>query len=129
VLLGERFGRIGPLAFGIALSALGVLVLMSAEGLPRYVLGGSCLGFTWAFCLPYIQGFIASLDRHGSALAAGASASTIGGAAGPGLAASIVGDGHYQHVFLATIALFAIALTGFVASGSRIRRPAPETPR
>ena len=68
------------------------------------------LGFSWAYCLPYIQGLTAALDPHGSAIAAGASASTVGGAAGPALAAVVVGEGEYRSVMLLAIVLFLLAL-------------------
>jgi len=126
VLLGQRFGRVSPLTFGIALSVLGMLVLVSADGLLAYAIAGSCIGFAWAFCLPFIQGLLASLDAHGSAVAAGASASTIGGAAGPAVAASIVGNGQYHAVLLAAIGLLAVACAGFIVSNTQMRHTALE---
>jgi MFS family permease len=87
-----------------------------------YLLGGSMLGFSWAYCLPYIQGLTAALDPHGSAVAAGASASTVGGAIGPALAALVVGEGEYRSVMLLAIALFLVALTSLWQSGRVLRR-------
>ncbi len=79
-------------------------------------MAGCFLGFSWAFCLPFIQGTMASLDPNGSALAAGSSAAPIGGAVGPGLAAMVVGEGMYHHVILMAIILFLIAISCFVLS-------------
>jgi predicted MFS family arabinose efflux permease len=124
IAVSQRFGRTGPLALGVALSIVGLGLLMTAKGFAPYLIGTSCLGFTWAFCLPFIQGLMASLDRNGSAVAAGASASTIGDAAGPGLAAWIVGNGQYRGVFSAAIALIAFAWLGFFVSSRRARRAA-----
>ena len=109
VLMGSRFGRIKPLSLGIALAICGLLLLIKTEAFALYLTGSCLLGFSWAFCLPYIQGLLAGLDSKGSAVAAGAAASTIGGAIGPGLAALFVGDGLYDRVFIMTIVLFIAA--------------------
>ena len=79
-------------------------------------MAGICLGFAWAFCLPFIQALMASLDPNGSAIAAGASAATIGVAVGPGLAASVVEVGHYERVFMIAIALLIVSMVGFFIS-------------
>ena len=123
VLLGTRFGRKGPLAFGVAVAVAGLAILIGTEQLAFYMLGSILLGFSWAFCLPFIQGLLASLDPNGSAIAAGAASSTIGGAIGPGLAAVVVGDGDYHAVFLFAIVLLLIALTSFFLAGGRPGRP------
>lgn len=109
VLMGSRFGRIGPLSLGIVMAIAGLLLLIKADAFPLYMAGNCLLGFSWAFCLPHIQGLLAGLDKRGSAVAAGAATSTIGGAMGPGLAAIFVGDGHYDRVFVMTIVLFTAA--------------------
>jgi MFS family permease len=83
--------------------------LIRTDAFALYLAGSCLLGFSWAFCLPYIQGLLAVLDSRGSAVAAGAATSTVGGAIGPGLAALVVGDGLYDRVFIMTIALFIAA--------------------
>jgi predicted MFS family arabinose efflux permease len=117
VVIGKRLGRRGPLAFGIAVAITGLVLLITTRSYPWYFAASCCLGFSWAFCLPYFQSLMASLDPDGSAIAAGSSAATIGGAGGPGLAALIVGDGNYQYVFMLSIVLFSIAVTCFLYSG------------
>jgi predicted MFS family arabinose efflux permease len=109
VLMGRRFGRIKPLSVGIALAITGLILLIRTDAFALYLAGSCLLGFSWAFCLPYIQGLLAVLDSRGSAVAAGAATSTVGGAIGPGLAALVVGDGLYDRVFIMTIALFIAA--------------------
>lgn len=109
VLMGRRFGRIKPLSLGIVLAITGLLLLIKTDAFALYLAGSCLLGFSWAFCLPYIQGLLAGLDSGGSAVAAGAATSTVGGAIGPGLAALFVGDGLYDRVFVMTIVLFIAA--------------------
>jgi predicted MFS family arabinose efflux permease len=116
IVVGKRFGTIGPLAFGIGIAILGLAILITSGEFAWYVMAGICLGFAWAFCLPFIQALMASLDPNGSALAAGASAASIGVAVGPGLAASVVGVGHYERVFMIAIALLIVSMVGFFIS-------------
>ena len=116
VFLGDRLGRVAPLSFGIAVGIGGLFVLIESNQFMPYMAGLSMIGFSWAFCLPYIQGLLASLDRNGSAVAAGAATSTIGGATGPGIAALVVGGGNYSGVFIFASALLLVALGSFIAA-------------
>lgn len=119
ILTGDRFGWIGPLAFGVAVGVAGLAVLIGAGRFPAFLFGFVLLGFSWAFCLPYIQALLASLDPNGSAVAAGSFSSTIGGAVGPGMAALILGDRGYHGVFLFAIVFLLLSLTSFfIASRS-----------
>jgi len=117
VLLGSRFGRMAPLSIGVGLSLCGLLALMSGASLGSYLLGASLIGFSWAFCLPYIQGLLAGLDPHGSAVAAGAASSTIGGSIGPGVAALALGSGSYARVLALSMCLLLAALASFWLAG------------
>jgi predicted MFS family arabinose efflux permease len=119
VLLGSRFGRVAPLTLGIALSICGLLALIMADSFLSYLLGASLMGFSWAFCLPYIQGLLAKLDPYGSAVAAGSASSTIGGSIGPGLAALAVGAGSYTRVLGLSIGLLLAALASFWLASRR----------
>lgn len=122
VIIGQRFGTIGPLTIGIAIAVTGLLILIGSGTYLWYFIGGCCLGFSWAYCLPYIQTLLASLDRKGSAIAAGTSLSTLGSALGPAAAALVVGGGRYDSVFTLSIALFAITYAClFYASRHRLR--------
>lgn len=113
VIIGQRFGTIRPLALGIAIALLGLLILMGAETYFWYFVGGCCMGFSWAYSLPFVQTLLASLDRNGSAIAAGTSFSTLGSALGPGAAAMVVGGGAYGNVFVLSILLFIVTFVCF----------------
>jgi predicted MFS family arabinose efflux permease len=116
IVVGKRFGTIGPLAFGIGISILGLVILITSGEFAWYLMAGICLGFAWAFCLPFIQAHLASMDPNGSAIAAGTSAAAIGVAVGPGFAASVVEVGHYEPVFMVAIALLIVSLAAFFNS-------------
>jgi len=113
VVIGTRFGTLAPLALGFGIAILGLILLIASGEFACYVMAGICLGFSWAFCLPFIQTLMASLDPNGSAVAAGSSAATVGVAIGPGLAASVAAVGQYQRVFQVAIALLIVSLTSF----------------
>jgi len=116
ILMGRRFGRIGPLTVGITIALVGIFILIASEQFMTYLLATSMISFSWAFCLPFIQGLLASLDPHGSAVAAASASSTVGGAIGPGLAAVVVVSGSYDMVFLFAAALMSAALLSFFYS-------------
>jgi len=116
ILMGNRFGRIGPLTVGIAIALGGLFVLIASEQFMSYLLAISMISFSWAFCLPFIQGLMASLDPQGSAVAAASASSTVGGAIGPGMAAVVVGSGGYAMVFLFSGVLLTAALLSFYFS-------------
>jgi predicted MFS family arabinose efflux permease len=113
VLTGSRFGRKGPLTIGMSIAVAGLWMLISAGDFSSFMTGSVLMGFSWAFCLPYIQGMLAALDRNGSAVAAGSASSTIGGAMGPGLAALIVSNENYHAIFYFAMVLFLLALGSF----------------
>ncbi len=123
VIFGQRFGTLGPLVFGMAIAIAGLLVLINAESYGAYLFGSCCMGFSWAFCLPFIQSLLATIDRKGSAIAAGTSFSTFGSALGPGIAAIVVAGGNYANVFMLSIGLFVITLALFTyANKKRLSR-------
>ncbi|MEM6914546.1 MAG: MFS transporter [Pseudomonadota bacterium] len=119
VAVGDRFGLVAPLACGVGLAAIGLLVLIATQTFTGYLVGNSLMGFSWAFCLPYIQAFLASLDRDGSALAGGSTASTLGAAVGPAIAATVIGGGGYSSVFVLSIAMFLVSIMLFVFSRTK----------
>lgn len=121
VIFGQRFGTFLPLALGISISLAGLLILIYAESYTAYFIGGCFMGFSWAFCLPFIQSLLAAIDRKGSAIAAGTSFSTFGSAFGPGLAAVVVTGGHYINVFVLSIVFFIVTMAAF-ALADRARK-------
>lgn len=126
VLLGGRIGRFNGLVFGIAASVSGLVIMISAQSYAAYVIGSILISFAWAFCLPFIQGLLATLDPKGTAVAAGSASSTIGGAIGPGLAAMVIAGGVYQHVFMFAIGMLCVALACFYLSGRLSARTTTE---
>ncbi len=122
VVIGQRFGTLGPLVFGITIAMVGLATLLFADSYAAYFVGSCCMGFSWAFCLPFIQSSLATIDRKGSAIAAGTSLSTLGSAVGPGLAAVVVADNAYGNVFLLSIGLFVVTVLLFIVAAKSKRK-------
>ena len=120
IVVGRRFGTIGPLVFGIGVAILGLAILISRGEFAWYLMAGICLGFSWAFCLPFIQTLMASLDPNGSVIAAGTASASIGVAVGPGLAATVVESAQYERVFMVAIAMLIVSIAGFIVSICKI---------
>ena len=72
------------------------------------------LGFSWAFCMPFIESLLARIDRKGRVVAAGSSVSFFGSALGPGFAAFVVFNDQYRNSFLLSICLFLVTLIAFL---------------
>ena len=100
VVLGDRFGNRGPLLGGLVISAMAMALMLNADDLVSYTLASFLLGGSWAFTFPYYQSLQPEIDPAGSVVAAGSFASTIGNAAGPGIASTILLFGGYPHIFL-----------------------------
>ncbi len=116
IIIGRRFAYLGPLLVGIAVSIVGLLILIHGRGFTAFIAGGCLLGFSWAYCLPFIQSLLASLDRSGSVLAAASFFTTLGSSAGPWLAALLLGDSQYLRVLWLAIGLFVLAVLCFLVS-------------
>jgi len=134
-VLGARLGRVLPLTLGIGglVAAVLMTVGMTASN-PTALLQGAT-GFMVAACLfifsqnlthPYLLGALASFDRSGRLVAIGASAQMLGVAAGPAVAAFLLGGGgELLRVQLAGAVLFALSLTLLLPALLRDRRAAP----
>mgnify|MGYP003851338999 FL=1 len=75
------------------------------------------MGFGWSIVLPYLQSHLANIDKKGSALAAGNSFATIGGALGTGLAAKLIGENsNYDALLQVSILIYIIAALFLIIS-------------
>ena len=114
-LVGERFGLVKPLAFGILISVSALVLLLNFNSYSIYFISSCMLGFSWAFCMPFIESLLARIDRKGRVVAAGSSVSFFGSALGPGFAAIVVFNDQYRNSFLLSICLFLVTLIAFLS--------------
>ncbi len=119
VIVGQRFGMIGPLTLGFLIAVAGLFTLLEANSYTAFFTGCCFMVFSWAFCLPFIQSLLANIDRSGSAIAAGTSFSAFGAALGPGTAALVVASTNVTHVFRLSVGLFVLAYVCFYYASSR----------
>ena len=65
--------------------------------------------FAWNMTHPYLLGAMASFDKHGRVVVYAVAAQMLGLAVGPAFAASLLGDGNYERVIIAGMALFGLS--------------------
>ena len=111
IIFGRRFGLLPPFLFGIFCCLLGMGLLLFTKTFLTYALRMCLIGFGWSIVLPYIQSHLASIDNKGSALAAGNSFATIGGAAGAALGASLIGQSNnYDGLLQVSMFIYILAV-------------------
>lgn len=122
-ILGDKFGLVRPLIFGFLLSISALTMLLLSSNYIIYFITSCMLGFSWSFCMPFIESLLAKIDRKGRVVAAGSSISFFGSAFGPGMAAIVVSGDIYTNSFILSICLFSITLFIFLILGKRIKEP------
>jgi MFS family permease len=117
--LGDRYGRGKPLVISMALSIVGVAVLLVGHGIAGYVVGALLAVGLWNFPLAYQMGMIASSDPNGRVSVLMPAALAIGAAFGPTLGGALVSAGHsYTPLY----ALFALATAASLAAFALVAR-------
>jgi len=120
-ILGDKFGLVRPLIFGFLLSISALTMLLLSTNYIIYFITSCMLGFSWSFCMPFIESLLAKIDRKGRVVAAGSSISFFGSAFGPGMAAIVVSGDIYTNSFILSICLFSITLLIFLILGKQIK--------
>ena len=122
-ILGDKFGLVRPLIFGFLLSISALTMLLLSSNYIIYFITSCMLGFSWSFCMPFIESLLAKIDRKGRVVAAGSSISFFGSAFGPGMAAIVVSGDIYTNSFILSICFFSITLLIFLILGKQIKEP------
>ena len=122
-ILGDKFGLVRPLIFGFLLSISALTMLLLSSNYLIFFITSCMLGFSWSFCMPFIESLLAKIDRKGRVVAAGSSISFFGSAFGPGMAAIVVSGDIYTNSFILSICLFSITLLIFLILGKQIKEP------
>ena len=118
--IGDRFGRVAPLAAGMLLAIAGAAALWAGHGAAAYVAGVLLGAGLWNFALAYQMGMIASADGHGRVAVLMPAALAIGGAMGPMLAGALLTGAGYRPLYDLFIAATAVSLMAFVVLGRRL---------
>jgi cytochrome P450/predicted MFS family arabinose efflux permease len=116
--IGDRFGRVKPLAAGMLLATIGVAVLLWGHGFAGYLTGLVLTGGLWNFPLAYQMGLIASSDGNGRVAVLMPAALAIGGAVGPMLAGALLAGGQgYAPLYALFAGATTVALATFALLG------------
>lgn len=108
-----RSGRLRPAVIGALLTSAGV-ALFFLPGELAYLVANIGLAISFSLTIPYLLGVVAEMDNSGQMAALGGFINSLGLATGPAIAASILGDNHYERVVL--FAVIALAATAFVVA-------------
>jgi MFS family permease len=117
--LGDRYGRAQPLIIGMALSIVGIAVLLLGDGVAGYAIGALFAVCLWNFPMAYQMGLIASADPNGRVSVLMPAALAIGAAFGPTLAGALVSIGHS---YIPLYALFTVATAASLAAFAVVAR-------
>lgn len=120
-VMGDKFGLVKPLTFGFLLSMSALTMLLLSNDYTIFFITSCLLGFSWSFCMPFIDSLLAKIDRKGRVVAAGSSISFFGSALGPGMAAMVVSGDQYRNSFVLAICLFLVTLLIFVILGKKMK--------
>lgn len=108
-----RSGRLRPAAIGALLTSAGV-ALFFLPGELAYLVANIGLAISFSLTIPYLLGVVAEMDNSGQMAALGGFINSLGLATGPAIAATILGENHYERVVL--FAVIALAATAFIVA-------------
>lgn len=109
-MLGNRLGRLTPIAFALSLEMVTCLLLATRSDWYSYLTAIALFNFCWNLTLPYLMGAIATADLSGRFMVLIPAAQSGGYALGPVLVGLLmVGDG-YQVAAWISMGLFFLCL-------------------
>jgi len=113
VMLGVKYGRLGPLLVGLGLTLVGTFVFHFSQLPWVFLVANIGTAITWSFVIPYLLGMSAAFDKAGQMAALAGFFSKMGLATGPAVAAFVVADGDYGS--LINLAVVGLAFSGAAA--------------
>ena len=114
--LGDRWGRRIPLMLALFAQLISLVLLTRTDAI-SYSIGAVLYSLAWAFAVPYLYSFVASLDESGRLIVLAPAAQAVGAALGPTIAASLLSGAAYAPVS----AVAAVALVGSMLCVIRVR--------
>jgi predicted MFS family arabinose efflux permease len=123
-LIGDRWGRVPPLAVSMLLAIVGVAVLRYAHGVYAYATGALLTYGTLSLPLSYQMGLIATADSTGRVASLIPAALALGGAIAPALAGSLLTGASYTPLYALTAASMLAGLAAFLLLADQLRRRA-----
>lgn len=105
IFLGKRFGRTRPILYGIALTLAGTAAFHWSGVELMFVAANIATAILWAFVIPYLLALASAFDGVGQSAALGGFLSKLGLATGPLLASHLLGQGGFDLIINASLAL------------------------
>jgi MFS family permease len=96
--LGDRRGRLLPIGLGAALTVCAVAPLLTRFHVATFVGSAIVYNFVWNLSLAFQYSTVNAVDRSGRGVAAAPAFHAAGGAAGPAVAAFLIGPGDFRPV-------------------------------
>jgi len=111
-VLTLAIGRVWPQVISLGVSVLAAIALVFTDSSLGFGIACALVALSWFYGLPYQMGLMAAYDPRGRANLAGSLMTTSGAAAGPAIAAILLGYGGYHiiGVFAGFCYLVALAL-------------------
>lgn len=104
--LSTRFGRLVPIAIGMSVAIVSILILNMDFSLILFVLSASAFCFAWYFSLPFLMAAIANIDASGRLLIFVNFVTGAGLTIGPAVAAKLQTEDSYEPIiWMGVIAL------------------------
>ena len=102
ILLGTRFGRFPLIVSAMIFSSSGTMMLYFADGMMPLIIGAVLVNMSWSYAIAYLLGLSAHYDETGQLAALGGTASKFGLATGPLIATTLIIDGDFGPVLIAS---------------------------
>ena len=102
--LGDRRGRLLPIGLGAALTVGAVMPLLARFGVMTFVGSAIVYNFVWNLSLAFQYSTVNAVDRSGRGVAAAPAFHAAGAAAGPAVAAFLIGPGNFRPVIFLVVA-------------------------
>ncbi|RJL20766.1 MFS transporter [Paracoccus siganidrum] len=116
IWLGNRLGHFIPLIVGILAQLLSIWILVTFQSGAGFLLGTMIFTIAWAVVFPYFLSIQSDLDHSGTVVAFGQFTNLIGTAAGPSIAAYVLGgDGDYVSAMNISMWMTVLALVPMIA--------------
>lgn len=113
-LMGDRWGRVPPLAIAMLLALVGVLILAFGRGTVAYAAGALLTYGMLSTPLSYQMGLIASADATGRIASLIPAALSLGGAIAPAVAGSLLTGASYVPLYAFTAGTIVAGLAAFL---------------
>jgi len=117
IAIGSRLGYLKSVLAGVALTAVGIWILLYSNIPWIWIVSNCLIGITWGFTISYLLGLASRFDSSGQMAALGGFASKMGLASGPVVTAMLLGEDNYELIIIiATVVMLISAITAWMPS-------------